>query len=110
VANDDGTILVVRGVLGVTTEHNISCQKTNLSSHLNEVFFGSASTEGLDTSVMLVQERYSEGNDRLGCSISNGGNSSLLSVTTREGCGSNGDVLTDLPVKLGLACSVSQSD
>jgi len=71
VANDDGTILVVRRVLGVATEHNISGQKTNLSSHLDGVFFGSACSEGLDTSVMLVQERFSEGNDRLGSSVSN---------------------------------------
>ena len=70
-ANDDGTIHVVRGVLGVTTEHNISGQKTNLSSHLDKVFFVSASTEGLLTSVVLVQERFSEGNHGLGSSVSN---------------------------------------
>ena len=34
----------------------------------------------------------------------------MLGFTTREACGSNNDFFADLPIKLGLACSVKQSD
>mmetsp|Transcript_468 Transcript_468/g.710 ORF Transcript_468/g.710 Transcript_468/m.710 type:complete len:709 (+) Transcript_468:3585-5711(+) len=94
VADDNSTVLVVRGVLGVTLELDVTGEKTDLSAHLNRF-----RAEGLDASVMLGEEGTIELDDRVAINVSDLFDGALLGVTTRVGGGSDDDFLTDSPVE-----------
>ena len=81
VHNDDGAVLVVGRGLRITLVLDVSREKTHLSAHLKEIFI--VSSEILHTCVMLVEQGFIKGDDRVRIRVRNRLDSALLGVSAR---------------------------
>jgi len=110
--HDVSTILVLSRSLRISSVDNITCKETNFSSHFDSI---STSSDWLETSEMLHEERLLEGkNGLVGVGVIDSGDFAFLSLSAFERSGSDSDEFSYFPVNLLLesdfGCSFSGSD
>ena len=92
--NYDSSILVVSRCLWIALIFNISGQKTNFSSHFDEII-----SKILYSCVVFEFQRFCESYDGIGVDVRNSFNSPLLGISAREICRSDDYFFADNPIK-----------